>query len=109
MNTNKYPKLRAYLRSLEVNKQIAFAAECGTTLGYLRKFLSKGGKMDVVTVALLVDKSKGAIPAAELRPDVQWGVFEVVVQPPLIQPRKSRAKARPSRKSRANPVASVAA
>lgn len=72
MDHDKFPKLRAYLRTLTVARQASFALECGTTVGYLRKFLSKGGGMDASTVARIVTNSGGQIPAAELRPDVNW-------------------------------------
>jgi hypothetical protein len=93
MHTDKYPKLRAHLRTLTVPQQSAFAKECGTTLGYLRKFLSKGGRMDVSTVSRLVEHSRGGIPASELRYDVNWSVFEKHRRPKTPKIRKPLAPA----------------
>lgn len=89
MLKDKFPKLRAHLRTLDVREQVEFAKNCGTTLGYLRKFLSRGGRMDVSTVSRLVANSHGKIPADELRADVNWSVFEKRRRPKPARPVKS--------------------
>ena len=72
LNEDKFPRLRAYLRALTTAEKNRFAHKCGTTLGYLRKFLSRGGELDASTVSLIVSASGGRVPADELRPDVNW-------------------------------------
>ena len=81
MEHDKFPLLRAYLRSLDVRQKTVFAVKCGTTLGYLRKFLCKGGGMDACTVSRLVTQSGGKIPAIELRPDVDWAALAKHLRP----------------------------
>lgn len=79
-----YPQLRAFLRSLDAPAQEAFATACETTLNYLRKAMSKKSKMDARLVELIVTNSNHAVPASELRPDVNWAVF-------CCKPRSRRA------------------
>jgi len=68
--------LREHLSRLTVSQQRAYAAECGTSLNYLRKLVSLRGKqrVDVALVALLVAKSRGAVTFDFLRPDVDWNL-----------------------------------
>lgn len=74
-----YPKLREYLRALssQDGAQEAFASKCGTSLNYLRKAMSKGSRMDVKLVELIVINSGFVVPPEELRPDVEWPVFQL--------------------------------
>jgi DNA-binding transcriptional regulator YdaS (Cro superfamily) len=62
--------LRTYLNSLEPADQTAYAIRCGTSIGYLRKALSKRHKIDAGSVRLLWDHSHGKVSRHELRPDV---------------------------------------
>lgn len=62
--------LRAYLNSLVPADQSAYAKRCGTTIGYLRKALSKKPKMDGALCRRLEENSNGAVSRANLRPDI---------------------------------------
>lgn len=64
--------LQTYLNGLPVAEQEQFAARCGTTIGYLRKQLSSGGRFGE-SLAIAIDReSCGAVTVEELRPDVDW-------------------------------------
>ena len=65
-------ELRAYLKSLSPTEQSSFAARCGTTLGYLRKALSKKPRLGEVIVIALERESGGKVTCEGLRPDVDW-------------------------------------
>lgn len=64
--------LREYLGRLSRVQQAQYAADCGTTVGYLRKHLCKRTRMDVSLVARLVAHSGGQVSFDALRPDVGW-------------------------------------
>jgi DNA-binding transcriptional regulator YdaS (Cro superfamily) len=55
--------------------------------------LSKGGKIDVALLKLLVENSKGRVTPAELRPDVDWTFF-ATTKPKFrsVKPAASAAK-----------------
>jgi len=67
--------LRAHLSTLVPADQAAYAARCGTTIGYLRKALSKGQRFDGGLVRLLHVESGGVVSLTELRPDI-WPPVE---------------------------------
>ena len=67
--------LRKYLNSLPADEQSGFAVRCGTSIGYLRKALSKNQRFDVALAAALVRESRGAVRIEDLRPDVDWSVL----------------------------------
>jgi len=67
--------LRKYLNSLHADEQAGFAVRCGTSIGYLRKALSKNQRFDVALAAALVRESRGAVRIEDLRPDVDWSVL----------------------------------
>ncbi|HGJ5884257.1 transcriptional regulator [Arsenophonus sp.] len=61
-------ELRIYLNSLSLEQQHIFAKACGTSLGYLRKAISKDQKLGAelcVCIELISDK---AISRKQLRP-----------------------------------------
>lgn len=62
--------LRAYLNALSIADQSSYAKSCGTTIGYLRKALSKKPKMDGALCRRLDENSNGAVSRANLRPDI---------------------------------------
>lgn len=62
--------LRAYLGTLSVSQQRAYALRCGTTLGYLRKALCTRPRLDGALVRRLDENSHGAVSRRELRPDI---------------------------------------
>lgn len=65
-------ELRAYLKSLSPTEQARFAERCGTTLGYLRKALSKKPRLGELIVIALERESGGKVTCEGLRPDVDW-------------------------------------
>lgn len=71
--------LREFLGSMTMIEQEAYARRCGTTAGYLRKYLSKRTKPDVRLVTELVRNSGGKVPFSAIRPDVDWGVVRALI------------------------------
>lgn len=59
-----------YLNSLSPSEQAAYAARCGTTVGYLRKAISKRQRFDGALARLLDEQSGGYVKKAMLRPDI---------------------------------------
>jgi DNA-binding transcriptional regulator YdaS (Cro superfamily) len=64
--------LRSYLNSLTVDQQHAFAVSCGTTVGYLRKAISKNQRFDAALVVAIERESSSVVRCEDLRPDVDW-------------------------------------
>lgn len=62
--------LRAYLATMPPAKQAEYAKRAGTSIGYLRKALSKGQRFDGALVRRLDEESKGGVSRHDLRPDV---------------------------------------
>jgi hypothetical protein len=62
--------LRDYLSVLSVPDQADYAVRAGTTIGYLRKALSKGQRFDGALARRLDEESAGAVSRFELRPDI---------------------------------------
>ena len=62
--------LRSYLATMPPAEQAAYAVRAGTTIGYLRKALSKGQRFDGGLVRQLHIESDGAVSLTELRPDI---------------------------------------
>jgi hypothetical protein len=62
--------LRQYLNSLPRDRQAAYAKRAGTSIGYLRKALSKGQRFDGALARALDEQSGGAVSRHDLRPDV---------------------------------------
>lgn len=62
--------LRTYLSTLSPPQQAQYAARARTSIGYLRKALSKGQRFDGGLVRLLHVESGGAVSLHELRPDI---------------------------------------
>ena len=64
--------LRAYLSSLSTEEQVAYAKRCRTSIGYLRKAISKGQRLGT-TLCVCLDRESGrAVRFEELRPDADW-------------------------------------
>lgn len=61
-------KLRMYLNSLSLDEQRKFAAACGTTIGYLRKALSKNHDLGAALCVLIEKASEGAVTRKDLHP-----------------------------------------
>ncbi len=62
--------LRTYLGTLPPDEQAAFAVKAGTTIGYLRKALSKKTRFDGALARRLDEQSGGQVSRSELRPDI---------------------------------------
>ncbi|MBN5011479.1 hypothetical protein JY406_02560 [Stenotrophomonas maltophilia] len=62
--------LRTYLGTLAPEEQAAFAVNAGTTIGYLRKALSKRTRFDGALARRLDEQSGGVVSRSELRPDI---------------------------------------
>lgn len=62
--------LRICLNSLSRTDQASYAIRCGTTIGYLRKALSKKSKLDGMLARLLDEEPGGQVCRADLRPDI---------------------------------------
>lgn len=61
-------ELRLYLNSLSQEEQKAFASECGTTIGYLRKALSKNHELGAALCVLIEKASSGEVTRKHLHP-----------------------------------------
>ena len=62
--------LRTYLSTLSPEGQVAYARRSGTTIGYLRKALSKSQRFDGALARRLDEESSGSVDRVELRPDI---------------------------------------
>jgi len=62
--------LKSYLRTLSAAEAAAFACRCGTSIGYLRKAVSVGARMDGALCRRLDEESGGRVSRAALRPDI---------------------------------------
>jgi DNA-binding transcriptional regulator YdaS (Cro superfamily) len=61
-----------YLNSLPPSDQEAFAIRCGTSIGYLRKAISKKQKFDANLCISLERESRGSVRCEDVRPDAGW-------------------------------------
>lgn len=64
--------LQSYLNGLPTDEQSAYAVRCKTTVGYLRKAISKGQRLGEGLVINLERESGGKVRCEDLRPDVDW-------------------------------------
>lgn len=62
--------LRIYLNSLDKKTQIEYAIRCGTSIGYLRKAISRHHRIDGALARLLDIESGSLVNKGELRPDI---------------------------------------
>lgn len=62
--------LRTYLATMPPAKQAEYAKRAGTSIGYLRKALSKGQRFDGALARRLDEESRGDVSRHDLRPDV---------------------------------------
>ncbi|WP_242880784.1 hypothetical protein [Stenotrophomonas maltophilia] len=67
--------MRSYLKTLSPLEQAEFARRAGTTIGYLRKALSKGQRFGGALVRQLHVHSGGRVCLTDLRPDI-WPADE---------------------------------
>lgn len=64
--------LREYLNDLPADEQRRFCERCGTSLGYLRKAISKGQLIGEKLCINIERESGGEVLVESLRPDVDW-------------------------------------
>ncbi|MFP1897205.1 transcriptional regulator [Lonsdalea quercina] len=62
-------ELKNYLNSLSVGEQRDFAARCGTSIGYLRKALSKNHELGAALSVLIERESNGIVTRKHLHPN----------------------------------------
>lgn len=67
--------LRTYLTTLNSEEQAAYARRASTSIGYLRKAMSKGQRFDGALARLLHIESGGCVCLTDLRPDI-WPAGE---------------------------------
>lgn len=73
-------QLRAYINSLPRHEQIHFAERCGTSIGYLRKAISVGQRLNESLCINIERESKGVLTCEDLRPDVDWAFLRSTVK-----------------------------
>ncbi|MGP2502304.1 transcriptional regulator [Pantoea ananatis] len=61
-------ELRIYLNALSLSEQRIFADICGTTIGYLRKALSKNHELGPALCVLIEKASDGKVTRKDLHP-----------------------------------------
>jgi DNA-binding transcriptional regulator YdaS (Cro superfamily) len=65
---NGMNELRTYLNNLSLDEQREFAAKCGTSIGYLRKALSKNHELGAALCVLIEKASLGNVTRKHLHP-----------------------------------------
>jgi len=74
-------KLLAYINSLSVAEQMTFAANCETTVGYLRKAISKKQKLGESLCIKIERMSGGQVICEDIRDDVDWAFIRGTRKP----------------------------
>lgn len=64
--------LREYLNELPAEERKRFCERCGTSVGYLRKAISRGQLIGEKLCINIDRESRGAVPVESLRADVDW-------------------------------------
>lgn len=67
--------LRAYLNSLPLTEQVAFAARCGTTIGYMRKAIAAGNIFGARLAIAIERETCGAVRVELLDPRADWALL----------------------------------
>lgn len=74
-------KLRKFLNSMPVEMQIVFAANCRTSLSYLRKIISME-REPRADLAIAIDRnSRGAVTVEDVSPGIDWGYLRGTAKP----------------------------
>lgn len=81
IKNNTSMKLRSFINSMRPQEQIEFAKRCGTTIGYLRKAISKGQAFGADICVEIEKNSHGAVTCEELRPDIDWAYIRGNAEP----------------------------
>lgn len=83
-------ELRAYLNSLSTADQAGFARRCGTSIGYLRKALSKRTALSEGLCINIERESRQRVRCESLRPiGVDWAYIRTAPRPELADARES--------------------
>ncbi|ELI8162584.1 TPA: transcriptional regulator [Yersinia enterocolitica] len=61
--------LKTYLNTLSTDQKRLFAAECGTSINYLRKAISVGQVIGPELCVAIEENSNGAVSRQDLNPD----------------------------------------
>ncbi|WP_430233289.1 transcriptional regulator [Nitrosomonas communis] len=61
-----------FINSISVEDQKQFALKCGTTIGYMRKAISKGQLFNAKVCIEIEKNSNGAVTCEEMRSDIDW-------------------------------------
>lgn len=61
-------ELRIYLNAMSSDEQRLFAERCGTTIGYLRKALSRNHELGAALCVLIETASDGSVTRKHLHP-----------------------------------------
>ena len=70
-------KLLSYVNSLSPADQTRFAKRCGTTIGYIRKAISKGQKFRSALCINIERESGGYVACEDLDPDADWAFIRM--------------------------------
>ncbi|MGY3911017.1 hypothetical protein ACW5XW_08340 [Aeromonas piscicola] len=62
-------ELRSYLNSLSLDEQRDFSCRCGTSVGYLRKAISKNQVLGAALSVLIETHSAGVVTRQHLHPE----------------------------------------
>lgn len=89
--------LRTYLSTLSPTQQAVFAERAGTTIGYLRKALSKRQRFDGALVRQLNLESAGSVSLTDLRPDIWPG--DEQPQPTVVEQIRGEVDSRMSKRA----------
>ncbi|WP_250147793.1 transcriptional regulator [Escherichia coli] len=87
-------ELRIFLNSLSSDEQRMFACECGTSIGYLRKALSKGQVLGASLCVLIERASNGEVTRQQLRPFDWMNIW------PELEDTKTSGRIRTAKKCR---------
>ena len=77
--------LKSYLNSLSPQAQEKFCSRVGTTIGYLRKALSKGQRIGPEIAVAIEEQSCGDVTRKELLPDT-WHLIWPELRPDILHP-----------------------
>lgn len=62
-------ELRIFLNALSLEQQKEFALKCATSIGYLRKAISKNQELGAVLCVLIESATKGQVSRKDLHPN----------------------------------------
>lgn len=68
-------ELRSYLNSLSLDEQRDFACQCGTSIGYLRKAISKNQALGAALSVRIETKSTGSVTRQHLHPETWKSIW----------------------------------